>query len=164
MTRHDFQVTPAVPPKFRTGVRSMRTVSRIIDICGGLGRLADNPIRLDGPPGFMRLVVEYLGVGPRGLPLVSVAHYYEQNGDLMADPEMTFEVAGPEWQPLTFRQDGMGVYREAVYQGEDGRTMVRPRLLEDLRQFARIWDDNIATQGFVGAALRGAPDLPPAAE
>jgi hypothetical protein len=29
--------------------------------------------------------------GPNGLPAISVAHYGEQNGDLMRDPETTFE-------------------------------------------------------------------------
>jgi hypothetical protein len=29
--------------------------------------------------------------GPNGLPAISVAHYGEQNGDLMSDPEMIFE-------------------------------------------------------------------------
>jgi hypothetical protein len=32
-------------------------------------------------PGFMRLVIEHIGTGPRGGELVSVAHYGEQNGD-----------------------------------------------------------------------------------
>lgn len=132
----------------------MRTVSRIIELRGGLKRLADHSIRLEGPPGFMPLVVEYVGVGFRGFPLISVAHYFEQHGDLMADPEMTFEVAGSDWQPLTFQQDGLGVYQEAVYQGEDGQTMVRPKLLQDLRAFARIWDDNIAVQGYLEVAMR----------
>jgi hypothetical protein len=30
-----------------------------------------------------------------GLPAVSVAHYGEQNGDLMRDPEMCFEIGLP---------------------------------------------------------------------
>jgi hypothetical protein len=30
--------------------------------------------------------------GPGGLPAISVAHYGEQNGDLMRDPEMCFEL------------------------------------------------------------------------
>ncbi len=32
--------------------------------------------------------------GPNGLPAISVAHYGEQNGDLMRDPEMVFEARG----------------------------------------------------------------------
>ena len=28
---------------------------------------------------FMRLVIEHIGEGPHGLPVISVAHYYEMN-------------------------------------------------------------------------------------
>jgi hypothetical protein len=52
----------------------------------------------------MRLVVEYIGQGPRGLPAIAVAHYYEQNGDAMRDPEMVFEV-NPDEEGLASRLD-----------------------------------------------------------
>jgi hypothetical protein len=74
----------------------------------------------------MRLVIEYLGEGPRGLPSISVAHYCQQNGDLMRDPEMVFEVNGPlcwktgNWEPVSFQQDNVGAYQEAVFVSEQG--------------------------------------------
>ena len=38
---------------------------------------------------------------------VSIAHYYEQNGDLMKDPEMTFLASlKGSVLPMTFEQDG----------------------------------------------------------
>ena len=37
----------------------------------------------------------------------SIAHYGQQNGDLMADPEMTFRGDGT---PLTYRNDYVGAY------------------------------------------------------
>lgn len=41
----------------------------------------------------MALVIEALDEsGPLGLPALSVAHCGEQNGDLMRDPEMCFEL------------------------------------------------------------------------
>ena len=41
----------------------------------------------------MALVIEATPEpGPLGLPGLSVAHYGEQNGDLMRDPEMCFEL------------------------------------------------------------------------
>src|SRR5262245_3377699 len=66
----------------------MKTVAKIIAAFGGLERLRQpgNYIRLESPP-YMRLVIEYIGQGPRGLPAIAVAHYYEQNGDAMRDPE-----------------------------------------------------------------------------
>jgi len=67
----------------------MKTVAKIIDLFGGLTRLQGNPIRLESG-GFMPLCIEAIGTGPRGLPMISVAHYGEQNGDAMRDPDMVF--------------------------------------------------------------------------
>ena len=39
-------------------------------------------------------------------PIFSLAHYYEQNGDLVCDPDVTFLVAD-QVHPLTFEQDGV---------------------------------------------------------
>ncbi len=38
-----------------------------------------------------------VGPGPCNLRALSVAHHYEQNGDLMRDPEMCFELSRPFW-------------------------------------------------------------------
>ncbi len=48
-------------------------------------------IRIENEP-WMTLVIEDTQErGRNGLPAISVAHYGEQNGDLMRDPEMVFE-------------------------------------------------------------------------
>jgi len=49
--------------------------------------------------------------GPNGLPTISVAHYREQNGDLMRDPEMIFEAEefGEEMNLVPF-YGGMTMY------------------------------------------------------
>ncbi len=61
----------------------------------------------------MALVIEGMDEsGPMGLPAISVAHYGEQNGDLMRDPEMCFKLGlagGPHLNPFYFRNDYMGV-------------------------------------------------------
>jgi len=64
----------------------MKAVAKIIAGYSGLERLRQhgNYIRLDNPP-YMRLVVEYIGQGPRDPPAISVAPYYEQNGDAMRE-------------------------------------------------------------------------------
>jgi hypothetical protein len=129
----------------------MRNLQKIIDTRGGLEALKDHPIRLE-IPGFMRLVIEHVGTGPRGGSLVSVAHYGELNGDLMRDPEIVFEVADGQWQPVSIQQDYVGSYREAVFVGEDGKVFVRPAEVRDIAAFARIWDRNLKHQGFVNAA------------
>ena len=47
-------------------------------------------------PGFMDLVVEVLPQDPEtGAIVLSLAHYFGQNGDLCQDPEMTVRVSQP---------------------------------------------------------------------
>jgi hypothetical protein len=49
-------------------------------------------LHIDNPP-YMALVIEALDEsGPMGLPALSIAHYGKQNGDLMRDPKMCFEL------------------------------------------------------------------------
>ena len=123
---------------------------RQVDTFGGLEALKRKYILLE-VPGFMRLVIEHIGTGPRGGELVSVAHYGEQNNDPMRDPEIVFEVAAGQWQPVSIQMDYIGSYREAVFVGEDGKVYVRPAEVRDIQAFARIWDRNIKHQGFVDA-------------
>jgi hypothetical protein len=42
----------------------------------------------------MPLVIEKIAPGR-----ISVAHYYTQMGDLMADPDIVFKVENSEWVP-----------------------------------------------------------------
>jgi hypothetical protein len=131
----------------------MRIVQKIIDTLGGMAALKSRPTRLE-VPGFMRLVIEHVGRGPRGGELVSVAHYGEQNGDPMRDPEIVFEVAAGEGHPVSIQQDYLGNYREAVSVAEDGRVSVHRAEVLDIHSFARVWDRNLKRQGFVDAATR----------
>ncbi len=120
----------------------MRNVQRIIDKRGGMESLKQSPIRVQ-VPGFLRLVIEYVGTGPRGGELVRVAHYCEQNSDLMRDPEIVFEVSAGEWHPVSIQQDYVGSYREALFVSEDGKVYVRPAEVQDIQAFAHIWDRNV---------------------
>ena len=127
----------------------METVRKIIDRKGGLEALKASHIKLLNPP-YIPLVVEYVGQGPRGLPMVAVAHYFEQNGDMMRDPEIVFEVpAGGPWEPISIQQDPLGSYQEAVFRDEAGRLMVRPGLVRSIKALARMWDRNLKAQGFL---------------
>lgn len=129
----------------------MRTVQKIIDLFGGMAALKRNYVRLEVPQ-FMPLVIEHIGIGPRGAELVSVAHYSQQNGDPMRDPEVVFEVVADSWYPISIQQDFVGSAQEAVFTGEDGKVYVRPALIKDIQAFTRIWDKNLAHQGFLAAA------------
>jgi hypothetical protein len=142
----------------------MKNVARIVELNGGLGTLGSKPIRIEPPcSGLMRLCIEHVGTGPRGMPLVSVAHYFEQEGDLMADSDLVFEVnpdeesplswkAG-EWGPVSFTQHSTGTYQEVVVV-QDGKVIVAPKLIASLKSFARMWDRNIQAQGYVAAFER----------
>ena len=100
--------------------------------------------------GFMDLVVEVL---PRceetGAMVLSLAHYFEQNGDLCQDPEMTVRVFAPESgrhgmvEALMFQQAIPPVY-SLVYP-EPGK--VAPRVKKDLNSFLRFWLRNLKDQG-----------------
>ena len=68
----------------------MQTILRILKAAGGWNHGLS--LRIDNPP-YMSLCIEAVDEsGPYGLPGLSVAHYGEQNGDLMRDPEMMFEL------------------------------------------------------------------------
>ncbi|MBO4898620.1 MAG: DEAD/DEAH box helicase family protein [Clostridia bacterium] len=71
---------------------------------------------------------------------MSISHTYEQNGDLMYDPEMVFEIdfENKALKPLEYRQDNMGIHQIA---GENAAA-------QELSSFARQWFDNVGNQGF----------------
>ena len=102
-----------------------------------------------GTPGgvFMPLVIERLDENT-----YSLAHYYEQNGDAMRDPEMTFVRAddgqgGSLWYACTFRQDSVHVDQvAAAYNKETGGFVSHPRLQSELTAFANQWLANIKLQ------------------
>lgn len=130
----------------------MESVKKIVELMrGDIDGLMKEPIILN-VPGFMKLAIEWIGDGPRDLPHVSVCHYFEQNGDLMKDPDLTFEIE-PDgtWTPTTYQQDSIALYQEAIYQ-DGGKVMMRPKLIKELKSFARLWSRNLSDQGYIEAA------------
>ncbi|MDY3555977.1 hypothetical protein R5W24_005124 [Gemmata sp. JC717] len=126
----------------------------IIDALGGLDGLKRAPISLT-VPGYMPLSVEFVGAGPRGGMLISIMHTFEQNGDLMRDPDVVVELIPPVdwWLPISYRQDGLGLFQEAVARDGD-RLITHSRLVDSIKQFLGQWDRNLGEQGFVEAARR----------
>ena len=128
----------------------MQTILRIIERAGGW-----NPgllLKIENTP-YMALVIEAIEEGPSGLPAISITHYGEQNGDLMRDPEMCFELGlagGAHLNPFYYRQDYLGIEQWS-------RTIVRDHyvylssLHDQHERFARQWDNNLRLQGFVEA-------------
>jgi hypothetical protein len=133
----------------------MRTVALILEAASPLE--PGFHIKIDNPP-YMALVIEDIQQpGPNGLASISVAHYGEQNGDLMGDPEMTFEISRTGdallLTPYYWRNDYIGVEEYSAIE-KHGRWFVIPELRERHVAFARTWDRNLRAQGFFEAFLR----------
>jgi hypothetical protein len=134
----------------------MRTILQILDKAGGYR--SDLYLRIENPP-YMVLVIEATPEpGPLGVPAISIAHYGEQNGDLMREPEMCFELSNPlgmGWilSPFYFRNDYLGVEQFSRSRKGDNYVFV-PGLLREHESFARVWDKNLRAQGFIEAFLR----------
>jgi hypothetical protein len=131
----------------------MQTILRILKQAGGWHHGLS--LKIENPP-FMALVIEATDEsGPCGLPVLSVCHYGEQNGDLMRDPEMCFELSNPlrlglSLVPFYWRNDYVGV--EQFSRTIDGdRYLFLPSLYEQHEKFAVLWDKNLRSQGFVEA-------------
>jgi len=91
---------------------------------------------------FMQVVVERLDE-----ETYSVAHYYEQNGDLMRDPEMVFlKGCDGQWYPISFRQDGTGTDQTSAEKDPARGWLVAPRLQAEHARFASMWMRNIRAQ------------------
>jgi hypothetical protein len=89
-------------------------------------------------PGFDRLVIERHG------SLISVAHYFEQNGDLIADPEV--ELRHPTWFPTAITQV-IGGRREKFIE-RNGQECVDMKFHNEVTSFLAMWGRNIRAQGW----------------
>ena len=98
---------------------------------------------------FMPLVVEKL-YEDGAATVYSLTHYGEQNGDAMRDPDMELRIdhAAGTVEPLTFRNDYMGIF-DQVYITRNGQKLYSPRLRTDLDCFLWQWLKNIQDQGFL---------------
>ena len=87
---------------------------------------------------YQPLVIERHG------ELISVAHYYEQNGDLIPDPDV--ELHYPSWVPTAITQAFLG-YRTKFIE-RDGQTFVDTRFHSEVSSFLALWARNIKAQGW----------------
>jgi len=138
----------------------MNTVLQIVREAGGFQ--PGKSISIENEP-WMRFAIEVLPeAGPTGHPVVSVAHYGEQSSDLMRDPEMLFEVCEnngvTELRPFYFRNDYVGVEQWSRYRDESGDLVCLPQRTREMEAFAKIWDQNLSSQGFLEAFRRKSAD------
>jgi hypothetical protein len=113
---------------------------------------------------FMPLTIEKIGENIDTYwgeaSLYSLCHYYEQNGDLVQDPEMCFIVAGrPEEKigsfegikiiPYMYQQANLGIYEESItFKNNEMEKYSRTLQLHHV-VFANQWLQNIVEQGFL---------------
>ena len=107
-------------------------------------------------PGYMPLSVEEIGSSGDGYRLVSLCHYGEQNGDLMRDPDIVFLFHnlpdGVAAEPVSFRNDYLGIVQEVYRYDETGRrTHMVPSLKQELKEFAESWFATLKDQGVFGS-------------
>jgi hypothetical protein len=125
---------------------AQKVLERLID-----GVDYDHSRKLDnGGAGIMAAVVEQ--VGPEHF---SVAHYYEQNGDLMADPDVVFWRHAGRYYPAEYTQHGLGIHQELIA-FEDGRAVrFMARAQPSCASFCATWMRNIKHQQGGLRALSG---------
>lgn len=113
--------------------------------------------KLENNSAYMAVSVECIDITADNQRVFSVAHYYEQNGDLCSDPEMNFlggirdfdpdtgdAVYG--YYPLTFEMSGSGISRNAA-KWEKGKIVgFNPKMQKDHAVFAGTWMNNIKQQ------------------
>lgn len=99
---------------------------------------------------IMAVVVEWVGDCKLG-DVFSIAHYFEQGGDLMADPEMTFlrATASGKYFPMSYKLDSLGVYREGIVWDDGEPRYINAKEQRDEATFAGEWMENIRLQQFM---------------
>ena len=125
----------------KRATRVMRVLTR------QLTQLGQSQVIDNAPGAFMAVHVERVAAKEPG-PIFSVTHYYEQNGDLMRDPDMEF-IRGRdgEYYPVSFWQDAAPTVRhEAVEWAGDRIREYRRRMQAALAAFANQWLANIEQQ------------------
>ena len=95
--------------------------------------------KIDNSDGtYMPVYIELIGRIDK-YDFFSLAHYGQQNGDVMRDPEMQ------QFIPYYYRNDYCGIEQNSVKWSEDGIFLNR-RLQAEHTTFANQWLRNIAAQ------------------
>lgn len=97
--------------------------------------------------GYIPLVIEKIGKN-----LLSVAHYYTQNGDAIADPDVVFFIGADRWIPYEVTQSLGGCMRVAELSA-DGATITKidSRAMASLVAFCETWAHNLEAQNWLEA-------------
>jgi hypothetical protein len=114
-------------------------------------------LRLENDP-FEPLVIERIAQHQ-----VSVAHYFTQGGDAIADPDVVLFTGYTEWVPISIQQPtvclmgcALGGYRVVAELSDDGARMARfyPDGQSEIASFCNTWARNLKAQGWLERAIR----------
>jgi uncharacterized protein YqiB (DUF1249 family) len=97
-------------------------------------------------PAMMDLNFDYLFTDEKGSHVIALSHYFEQNGDLVPDPDMEIRII-PEMkmaEAMTFQDQR--IYQH-VYQHDGEKELVNPHLKKDMNYFLDQWLTNAIQQG-----------------
>ena len=95
--------------------------------------------------GYMDLNIDFLRYKDGDTYIISIAHNFTQNGDLMCDPDMEIRIF-PKTEmaeALTFQLDSIGIFQR-VYQDNK----VNIEIKKDLNRFLDKWLTNIKSQKY----------------
>jgi len=78
----------------------------------------------------------------------SVAHYYEQNGDLVPDPDVVFwKAPSGDYYPMSIQHGAMGFRQQAMQLDHlEKPASFKPRAQRDIATFVTTWMRNIQQQ------------------
>ena len=141
----------------------MKNVKKIIECFGGFQYLLAGGVIEVESDGFMPMRIMLAPrPGPRGLPVLKVAHVGSENGPggggrLLRDPEIDFEIdtTGKKWVwfPVSHENDFTGLYLLCCWKNRAGQVLAREVMAKDIMDFAKMWDGNIKVMGFLDAAF-----------
>jgi hypothetical protein len=111
------------------------------------GLLSLGQTKVQRSSSFMAVHIEEIASISAGR-IYSLAHYYTQNGDLMADPEMEIlhSAVDGQFYPISFRMDSLGIHRNSVIFDDGKLSKLNLKMQYDQAAFANKWLRNIAVQ------------------
>lgn len=102
--------------------------------------------------GFMDLSINRLYTVNGGF-VVSLTHYFEQNGDLVPDPDLEIFVSDATRTAWAMAiQHSTGHYAQGM-KIENGQFFKAPRVQRDIQSFLGQWLRNLKAQGFYKAPI-----------
>lgn len=103
--------------------------------------------RINNNPAYMPVVIEKVGRLHSYGEVISIAHYGQQNGDPMADPDMEFVIVCGDYYPISYRNDYLCQRQDVFTLDSEGKPeRINKILQEHLTSFANHWLKNSADQ------------------